>query len=119
MVSEIIKNMPMNIDFDSGWLPVNSIGSFYPGYEGELQSLQISWSEVSGTHDAQIRIYVSNDCDARSLIEQIDIDSISNVDDCVAIAMPDNFEFLRIDYISNSLTGGKLSICASYKLIKK
>ncbi len=114
MISEIIKNHPMNNDLDTGWIPVFST---YPTVFDEdmpINSVQIFWKEVTGELDGEIEIIASSHPDTASVGSKITINSASNIDDSYLFIVHPSFEYLRFIYRKNNISNGKLTISLSY-----
>ena len=81
---------------------------------GSAFSVQFAWSGVTGTPNGTIVVSGYNgDSSQGSVLQTINVNSASNFADvdCIAVAYP--FEFIRIVYTKNSITGGSLQINGS------
>jgi hypothetical protein len=97
---EIIKDEPLVQNWTSQ-LHING---------RQANSLQVVWENVTGITDGIINIYVSNDFRASSLAYSITINSESNLDDALMLILTAPFNYMKINYVKNNITAGKLNL---------
>lgn len=107
MLTEIISNMPMDLDFETEWFPLNYY--FSKGEKLKASSLQIVWDNVEGNLTAYIDVLVTNDVNSKTLGSRYYVNNISNVDDALIILFITGFEYIKLKYVSNGTTNGLLS----------
>ncbi len=114
MLTQLIKNMNMSQAIETHWTPL-----YYPpgenfGKEALANSLQIHWEDASGTLDGNITVYVSNDNNSSTTGFELDISKASNTDDTEILMLNPAFRFIKLAYIPNGITGGKLNALIYY-----
>ena len=97
MIAEIIKDLPMDGDFESDWIPLE-IKPFDNKEKKRANSMQISWDGVSGTLDGTIEIYAKSDVVSGALGKVISINSASNLSDSELLILYPALEFIKINY---------------------
>ena len=112
MISEILSNIPMNINFESEWFPVNVRLS---GKDFRAASLQLSWNNVSVNPDAVIEIYVSNNQHEAVFLSDFLISSLDTKSDAKLIILSPSYEYIRLKYIRRTVTSGLLNAIIYYQ----
>ena len=112
MISEVLSNIPMNINFESEWFPVN-INYFKK--ELRAASLQLSWNNVSPNPDGIIEIYVSNNQSDAIFTASYPISSINNNADAELIILYPAYEYIRLKYKRNTIASGFLNAILCYQ----
>ena len=112
MISEILSNIPMNLNFVSEWFPV--IINYFKK-ELRASSLQLSWSGVSPRPDGIIEIYVSNNQSDSILTSTYLINSIDNKADAELIILYPAYEYIRLKYTRNTVSTGFLNAIIYYQ----
>jgi hypothetical protein len=100
----IYTDKSLAADFTGDWITNPQQVAF------DKPSIQLEWKEVTGTTDGVLKIELTNDVDGNkpALLKSITIDSASNVSDSYLLQIDYVFEAMRIKYVKNSITGGKL-----------
>jgi len=115
MIIEIAKDVDMSSDYDSGWyeleIPQNSVF----GKKLKAESLQIIWESTSGTFNGTIDIYATNDINSNAIGKTIAVNKASNLSDAEMFILYPSFEYLKIFYKHNGITGGILNAVISFK----
>jgi hypothetical protein len=114
MIAEILKNKTMNDNFETGWFPAKLDPISNMGKVGIASSLQISWTDVTGTLDGIIEIYASNDISSKSLGRSINVNSGTNEIDSEMLLFYGNFNYLKIKFIKNGISSGKMTAIIDY-----
>ena len=116
MIIELAKDIDMSTDFDSEWveleLPQNSVF----GKKLKAESLQISWNNASGTLNGTIEINATNDLKSNTLAKTIQVNKSSIDSDSELFILFSSFEFLKIIYHHNNISGGQLNAVLSFKI---
>lgn len=114
MISEIIKDHNMSIDYESNWIPIKY--EQIPKYRKEkyANSLAISWTSVTGTIDGYIEIMASNSVTGQTYSERLNIMSISNLTDVYLYILNPVFKLIKFNYHANSILSGILNASIFY-----
>lgn len=114
MIQEIIKDKNMSADFES--MPILSSILNLPNISRKsyLRSLAISWHSVVGTLNGKFQIYAGNKLSETTLASEIIIDTADNLQDCNLVIVQPLFAYIKIKYIANGITAGKVNISAFY-----
>ncbi len=91
---------------------IPAIGIYRTGKK--VESLQIQWDKATGVFDSEIEIYLGNHPKYLVKARTVKINTQSNTDDNLMLAMPMQFKYLRIKYVQKSCTGGELDIFVNY-----
>jgi hypothetical protein len=113
MINEIIKDMPMDSNYESEWIPLE-IKLFDNKGKRRANSLQIAWDNVIGTLDGTIEVYARSDVVSGALGRMININSASNLSDSELLILYPALESIKFIYNANGITGGTLNIALSY-----
>ena len=115
MISEIIKNLDMSNNYESGWLPIQieAIGSI----EGPMEavSIQIYWDAVIGVLNGTIDIYQTNDLNSRNLLTSYNVNSISNKTNSILLEIAPIACFMKVVYTKNGIVGGRLNAVMRFR----
>ena len=114
MISEIIRNRMMNVDFETEWFPVR-LDPFNGDMKSSAVSIQISWKDVTGTLDGTIEVLASNDQLMESIGTSININSENNESDSEMFVLYPSFNFIKLKYTKNGITGGKMNAVIQYE----
>lgn len=71
--------------------------------------IQVQWEAVAGTTDGIIELIKTID-GLRTITDTVEIDSTSNVADCVSLNKNTICNAIKIRYIANAITSAKLTI---------
>ncbi len=114
MTAEIFRNIPMETDIESKWIPlmINNYGGRSNAMEA--RSMQISWEQAAGTLNGSIDIMAGNGSGKGASGLTFAVNSESNVNDNELIFMEPAFEFIKLVYTSGGITGGRLSAVLYY-----
>ncbi|MFA6571084.1 MAG: hypothetical protein WCT77_07590 [Bacteroidota bacterium] len=114
MINEIITELAMDKSYESDWFPLelDPISNF--GKRASAESMQISWSGVTGTYNGVIEILASNDMTNYTCGATVAVNTAENQSDSVMIIFLSVFRFIKIRYTKNSISGGKLNVSLNY-----
>ena len=115
MVSEIISNVGLDNDFESGWFPLSFSRNEIFGKARLAASLQIIWKDVSGTLNGVITIYVSNDLECKTVAGSYTIDSHDNSSDAIMIMIYPSFKYINLAVAHNLIDEGKITALLTYE----
>lgn len=80
----------------------------------ELNSIQISWREVSQLGQSVVEILLSNDCEASVKAASFTVDSVSNETDAIVVFVSPMFRFFSVSFAPMATMSGKLTVSAFY-----
>ncbi len=114
MTREVIKNMPMNINFASDWLR-STIKDFAGKHKYSIGNVQIVWSEVSANPNATLSIEVTNDLQYKTVLSTHNINSRDNRQNTLMLSLSPGFKYFRFVYTANNVTTGWLTVIVNYE----
>lgn len=114
MILGLLKDTPMSSDVESQWIPVEYSVPGNKNTKYRANAIQIVWRNVSGTLNGTITIYAANDIATMSKGKVISVASETNESDSHLFIIVPAFEFIKIKYEKNGITGGRLSAFVSY-----
>ncbi len=110
----MLKNLPMASSFESQWIPIEYRVPENNNARYRASAIQIVWKNVTGTLNGAITIYAANDFLTMSKGKTIPVASESNEDDSHLIIILPAYEYIKLKFEKNGITGGQLSAFISY-----
>jgi hypothetical protein len=109
MINEFIRDLPMDSDYESEWIPV--FQEEISGYRKSAiaQSVQITWNNADGLLDGRIDIIASNNMVSSSVGTSLFVTSVSNISNSEMLVLNPLFLYIKIKYTANNITNGYLS----------
>jgi len=99
----------------SDWVPTRLPKESNLGYRRLARSLMIDWTGYTGSADASITIYVTNNYRAKSKGRTITIDRPSNRDNAYLQFIDGRYAFIRVEFDRGSGSfGGNISATLYY-----
>ncbi len=114
MISEVLKDMPMDTDCESGWIPVNMNIPGRQGLTKKAKSLQITWKNATGTLDGTVEVQATSDPGAAAVGKTLTVSSESNDADSELMVLYPFFKYIKVKYTKNNITGGIINAVVSY-----
>ena len=114
MLNEIMKDMPMSRNCESDWY--SFVQDSYKSKQNKAiaGSMQIIWAGAAGNLDGKLQIIVSNDGLSSSVAYEFEINSVTNINDCLLVLLMPNFRFYKLKYIANNINAGILNAFVYY-----
>ncbi|MBM2817027.1 MAG: hypothetical protein HW421_3789 [Ignavibacteria bacterium] len=114
MKSLVITNMSMDTDFTSDWQPF-SLQSI-PGVrkQANATSIIIQWFNAEGEMNGDVEIHGTNDLNNIHFSRIYPLETDSGSGSLTIILFP-VYEFIRIKYLKNGITGGVLNASINYE----
>ncbi len=104
----------MNADFTTEWFPVQ-FDTFNGAMKSSAVSLQVSWKAVTGTLNGKIEVIASDDQVMESIGTTTNINSVNNESDSEMFVMYPSFNFIKMKYTKNGITGGTMNAVIQYE----
>ncbi len=113
MIKYLFKNSDASSDLTSYKAPgiIRSKGTTL-----FINSVEFIWS-VSGTADAEFEIAFSNDRSTDSIVKTITMNNADNKNNTQIVMLYPAAEYVSVNYRSNSVTSGTLSVCLNYSAL--
>ena len=114
MTAEIFRNIPMETDRESDWIPlmINNYGGRSNALAG--RSLQVNWEQAAGTLNGSIEILAGSSRESGASGLTFAVDTESNDNDSELIFIEPAFEFIKLVYTSGGISSGRLSAVLYY-----
>lgn len=113
--TNLLKNQPMTVDFESAWFPLFITDSAQNRIIRRASSLQIYWNNLVVTGDYPIlKFAVSNDRVAYKVIETIVPDTGNNLTNSEFLELESRFAFIKIILESKTAVSGYLNLVLAY-----
>lgn len=115
MTIEIFSSESMAHAFNSDWIETKQ-PSAQSGRKSsaELNSIQISWREVSQLSQSTVEILLSNDCETSVKAAAFVVDATSNETDAIVAFVCPLFRYFSVAFAPMTTMDGKLSVSAYY-----
>lgn len=119
MVAEVIKDLPMNANYETEWMPVWYRHVYDPRRRYLARSLQLNWSGASGTLNGTITVagQVSHGS-ASKIIDTVDVSSPSNESNCYILEIAPIFSSIKITFTAHGITAGLLNASILYQKVQ-
>lgn len=115
MIYEVFSNINMGADFESDWLPVSINSTFNDLNEKTLNSIQLSWDNVTGVGDGSVVVVGANNIDSPPYQQTYSFYQEPGSSSSTVFVIHPIFSFLKVKYIKNNNQSGLLSCFAFYK----
>ncbi len=113
-MTEYIEDIPMNLDYETEWLPV--IIERIDGIRRRFvaKSVQIWWQAVAGLMNGRIEILGTNETTVTSFIIDYVTSSNTNTNNAELYVFIKSFNYFKIRYSKNGNISGKFSLAIMY-----
>jgi len=103
----------MSNNIESPWIPMQMHN--FNNTKSELSSIQIFWDNVTGNLNGFVNILVTNNIAAKSILLTYSINSSSNKNNSIIVAVEPIYTFVKIYYTKNQINSGQLNVVANFK----
>jgi hypothetical protein len=103
----------MNVDFETEWFPIQ-YDSPNDGIKS-ASSIQVSWKNVEGTLNGIVEVIASDDQVMESIGCTLYINSDFNETDSEMLLLYPSFNFIKLKYTKNGITGGTMNAVIQYE----
>lgn len=104
----------MNVDFETEWFSVR-LDPFNGEMKSSAVSIQINWKDVTGALNGTIDVIASDDQVMESMGTTVNINSENNESDSEMFVLYPSFNFIKLKYTKNGISGGTLNAVIQYE----
>lgn len=114
MTKYIFKNIDASLDSVSMNIPI-----YYENYKEKkyLITIEFFWSGLSDSPDSKVEFYQGNNIYTGKKVYDFIPETTNNFDDSKLVQIYPYAKYLKLKYISNSVTSGKLTAIGYYSTI--
>lgn len=114
MTIEVFRSGNMAYPFRSEWIETRQPAGRTGRKPAELNSIQISWREVSQLGQSSVEIRLSNDCETSVEAARFLVDCVSNETDAIVVFASPMFRFFSVAFAPQATMSGKLTVLAYF-----
>jgi|GEM_PF-2900941 len=111
---KVLKNVSLQNFIESKWINLNVEKLSSNSVRMKARSIQIIWQDLIAGYDGVLKLYMSNELNAKSLERTINVNSASNINNTELFILESEFRLLKFEYIKNSNVGGSLDVSINY-----
>jgi len=111
---KVVKNASLSIFLESKWINLNIEKLSSNSIRLKARSVQIIWEDIISGFDGELKMYISNELNAKSFFKTIYVNSASNRDNTELFVLEAEFRLVKFEYDKKSNVGGNLNISVNY-----